>query len=54
MDLQAIKELVNDFSLWKGDTFRLAAMIAAEQRERDVARLEAAGHTDAAEFLRHC
>lgn len=54
MDLQAIKELVNDFSLWKGDTFRLAAMIAAEQRERDVACLEASGHTDAAEFLRQC
>lgn len=54
MDLVAIKTLVNDFSQWRGDTFRLAALVAAAQRERDIACLEAEGHTDAAEFLRSC
>ena len=46
-----ILELVNDLSLWKGDAFRLAAMVAALQIEIDKEKLEAAGHTEAAGVL---
>ncbi len=46
-----ILELVNDFSAWKGDSFRLAAMVAAIQTELNKEKLESAGFVEAAEVL---
>lgn len=51
MDKQ-ILDVVTDFSLWKGDTYRLAALIAEKQKEIDAGKLEAAELPDAAEIVR--
>lgn len=45
-------DLIADFSQWKGDTYRLAALIAAKQREIDADKLDAAGMPEAAEIVR--
>lgn len=45
-------DLIADFSQWKGDTYRLAAMIAAKQKEIDADKLDAAGMPEAAEIVR--
>lgn len=47
-----ILDLVGNFSAWKGDTYRLAALIAEQQKEIDAEKLEAAGQTDAAAVVR--
>jgi len=47
-DLLAI---VNDFAQWKGDAFRLAALIAEAQKEIDRQKVTDAGHPDAAEAI---
>ena len=46
-----ILALVNDFSQWKGDTYRLAALIVDLQKEIDREALVAAGFPEAAEVL---
>lgn len=50
------KAIVDDFTQWKGDTYRLAILVAqaaAEQAtEDDIAKLELAGMTEAADLLR--
>jgi hypothetical protein len=47
-----IIDVVNDFPQWKGDTYRLAALIAEEQKRIDAEKLEAAEMHDAAEIVR--
>ena len=46
-----ILDLVADFSLWRGDSYRLAAMVSDKQREIDREALIAAGHPEAAELI---
>ena len=48
---RAILDLVGDFSTWRGDTYRLAALVAVAQKEADRQTLIAAGFADAAEAL---
>lgn len=45
-------DVVGNFSLWKGDTYRLAALVAEKQREIDADKLDAAGLPEAAEIVR--
>ena len=51
MDKQ-ILDLVADFSQWKGDTYRLAALISEKQKQIDAEKLDAAEMPDAAEIVR--
>lgn len=46
-----ILELVADFSQWKGDTYRLAMLVAEAQKEIDREKLVAAGLPEAAEVI---
>lgn len=47
-----ILDIVSNFSLWKGDTYRLASLIAAAQKEADAQKLDAAEMPEAAEIVR--
>lgn len=47
-----ILELVNDFSQWKGDAYRLSALVAARQKENIAEKLEQANMPEAAEIVR--
>lgn len=49
---KTIIDLVADFSQWKGDMYRLAALVAAAQKEKIADKLEAAGYPEAAELVR--
>lgn len=49
---KSLIDVVNDFSRWRGDTYRLAALIAAHQKEQDAPALDDAGFTEAAEVVR--
>jgi len=46
-----ILELIANFHLWKGDTYRLASLIAEEQKTIDREKLVEAGYPEAAEVL---
>ena len=46
-----ILELINDFSSWKGDTYRLAMLIIEAQKSIDRDSLIAAGFQEASEVL---
>jgi hypothetical protein len=48
---KSILEIIADFSQWKGDSYRLAALIVEQQKELDRARVEAAGFPEAAEAI---
>ena len=48
---KSILEIIADFSLWKGDTYRLAALIVEAQKELNRAKLLAAEMPEAAELL---
>lgn len=48
---KSILDIVNDFNQWKGNTYTLAALIAARQRVLDQQKLIDAGHVEAAEVL---
>lgn len=43
-----ILAIVSDFASWKGDSYKLAALVAAEQQKIDREKLEAAEMPDAA------
>jgi len=55
-DAVQTKALVDDFTQWRGDTYRLAILVAerASESERNqiIAALEAAGMTEAANLLK--
>jgi hypothetical protein len=51
MDTKNLLELVGDFSQWRGDVYRLAAFIAAKQRETDAAKAIHAGQPELAESI---
>ena len=44
-------ELIGDFSLWKGDVYRLVALVVEKQKEADRAKLVDAGFPEAAEVI---
>ena len=46
-----ILAIVTDFQQWKGDTYKLAALVAAEQLQIDRDKLIAADLPEAAEVL---
>lgn len=46
-----ILDLVSDFGQWKGDSYKLAALVAEQQKEIDREKLVAAGHDTAAEVI---
>lgn len=48
---KTILAIVNDFSAWKGDSFRLAVLIAEAQKELDRQKVIDAGFPDAAEAI---
>jgi hypothetical protein len=48
---KAILEIIADFSQWKGDSYRLAAIIVEKQKEIDRAKVESAGFPEAAEAI---
>lgn len=49
---KSIVDLVADFAQWKGDTYRLAALVAEKQKQADADKLDAAGMPEAAEVIR--
>lgn len=55
-DAVEVKRLVDDFSLWKGDSYRLAILVAelaaAHEKSQNIAILEAADMNEAADLLR--
>lgn len=53
MDAKRLLEMVQDFNQWRGDVYRLAVYVAAEQRETDATRVENAGHPELAEQIRN-
>lgn len=46
-----ILALISDFAQWKGDTYRLASLVAELQKEIDREKLVEAGFSEAAEVL---
>lgn len=46
-----ILDLVADFSQWKGDSYRLASLVADLQKQIDRESLAAAGFADAVEVI---
>jgi len=51
MDKRLI-DVVANFQQWNGDTYRLAALVAEEQKQITAEKLEAVGMSDAAEIVR--
>jgi hypothetical protein len=43
--------LIADFTQWKGDTYRLAALVVDLQKQNDREKLAAAGMPEAAEII---
>jgi hypothetical protein len=48
---KGILDLINNYPAWKGDVYRLAALIVEEQKEIDRAKLIEAGYEDAAQVI---
>jgi hypothetical protein len=48
---KSILDIVNTFSLWKGNSYTLANLIVERQKELDKEALVARGYTEAAEAL---
>lgn len=46
-----ILDLIADFPQWKGDSYRLAALVSELQKEIDREKLIAAGMPDAVEVI---
>lgn len=49
---ERIIDPVNDFPAWKGDTYRLAALVAEQQKQAAAELLEEAGMPEAADIVR--
>ena len=48
---KAFLDLIGDFSQWKGDVYRLVALVVEKQKDSDREKLVAAGFPEAAEVL---
>ena len=44
-------DLIGDFSLWKGDVYRLVALVVERQKESDREKLVNVGFPEAAEVI---
>ena len=44
-------DLIGDFSQWKGDVYRLVALVVEKQKEQDRVKLVDAGFHEAAEVI---
>jgi hypothetical protein len=52
MDAKRILGIIADVNLWRGDVYRLATIIAEEQREADALKAEALDAPEIAEAIR--
>jgi hypothetical protein len=52
MTSKRILELVKDIPMWNGDVYKLAMLVATEQREDDAVKAEAAGNQELADAIR--
>lgn len=52
MDLKQIKKIVDDFSSWQGDSYRLAVLVYQTTLESIIEKLIEGGHEDIAAQLR--
>jgi hypothetical protein len=52
MDAKRILEVIQDVKQWRGDVYRLAVYVAAEQRATDAQKAENAGYPELAEEIR--
>jgi hypothetical protein len=52
MDAKRILEIVQNVKEWRGDVFKLAVMVSAEQRETDAVKADNAGQPELAEQIR--
>ncbi len=52
MDARKVKELVEDFSRWRGNSYTLATLVLEAAREEWAAKLEAAEMPEAAALIR--
>lgn len=48
---KSILDLIANFALWKGDTYRLASLIIEKQKEIGRQKLIDAGYPEAAELI---
>lgn len=53
MDAKRILQVIESVKEWRGDVYKLAMLIAAEQRETDAQRAEDAGQLELAEQIRN-
>lgn len=52
MITKQLLDIVSDFEAWRGDTYRLAALVAAAQQEADAQIAESDGATTTAAKIR--
>lgn len=52
MDIKQIKNIVDDFSSWQGDSYRLAVLVYQTTLEAIILKLIEGGHEDIAVELR--
>lgn len=52
MDARRLLEIVQDFKEWRGDVYKLAVLVASEQRETDAQKAEEAGQQELADLIR--
>ena len=52
MDAKKLKEVVDDYPAWKGNSYAIAALVAAAQREESAQMAEAEGQQDLADRIR--
>ena len=53
MDAKRILQIIESVKEWRGDVYKLAMLIAAEQRETDAQRAEDAGQLELADQIRN-
>jgi len=52
MNARDVKIIVDDFKLWRGNTYTLAILISELQKEADALLMEQQGHLELAELIR--
>lgn len=52
MNTRRLLDIIQDVKQWRGDVYKLAVLVASEQREADALKAEAAGFPELAEQIR--
>jgi hypothetical protein len=52
MNAKQVLEMVQDMPRWRGDVYRLAMEVCAQQKEDDALKVEAAGNQELADAIR--